>query len=226
MLASVRTNTVPRPPVYFFGDSLGLLGVGEGRQRETIEASLVFEEEEEEETSKAFEEKEGVEDFKKDQDILFVRNDETKAFKKEQNRTVETGTLPVEEAKKLMMCERRNQKEVGKGHNRETGSKKVALLPAECSTGQIIPTSVLSPTPPLPPLPLTTIVKTHDHTSPLPENKNEEDSLLLSTISGPRVVQPPCAPSPPPAESRGDSLTREQIIELYTSSNSPDQSSL
>ena len=177
VLASVRTNNVPRPPVYFFGDSLGLLGVGEGRQRETIEASLVFEEEEEEETSKAFEGKEGVEDFKKDPDISFARKDETKVSKKEQNSTIETGTMPVEEAKELMICEKGDQKEVGKGHNGTTSSKKCALLTG-CSTG------------------LATIVKTSDDTSPLPENKNEEDSLLLSTISGPHVVQPPCAPPP------------------------------
>ena len=206
MLASVRTNNVPRPPVYFFGDSLGLLGVGEGRQRETIEASLVFEEEEEEETCKAFEGKEGVEDFKRDQHISFARKDETKAIKREQNSTVEMRTMPVEEAKELMICEKGDQKEVGKGHNGTTSSKKCALLTG-CSTG------------------LATIVKTNDHTSPLPEKKNEEDSPQPSTISGPHVVQPPCAPSPPPAES-GDSLTREQIIELYTSSNSPDQSSV
>ena len=86
MLASVRTNTAPRPPVYFFGDSLGLLGVGEGRQRETIEASLVFEEEEEE-AFKAFGEKEGVDNFEKDQDILFEPGDKNKAYKKEQNST-------------------------------------------------------------------------------------------------------------------------------------------
>ena len=49
MLASVRTSARSRPPIYFFGDSLGLLGFSSGRQRETIEASLVFEEEEEEE---------------------------------------------------------------------------------------------------------------------------------------------------------------------------------
>ena len=49
LLASVRTTARSRPPIYFFGDSLGLLGFGGGRQRETIEASLVFEEEEEEE---------------------------------------------------------------------------------------------------------------------------------------------------------------------------------
>ena len=48
LLASVRTSARSRPPIYFFGDSLGLLGFGAGRQRETIEASLVFEEEEEE----------------------------------------------------------------------------------------------------------------------------------------------------------------------------------
>ena len=73
VLASVRTNS--RPPVYFFGDSLGLLGVGEGRQKETIEASLVFEEEEEEEgeTNKVFENKEEEEEFKKNQDIFSVR---------------------------------------------------------------------------------------------------------------------------------------------------------
>ena len=56
MLASVRTTARSRPPIYFFGDSLGLLGFGGGRQRETIEASLVFEEEEEEEGRGIFEE--------------------------------------------------------------------------------------------------------------------------------------------------------------------------
>ena len=55
LLASVRTTARSRPPIYFFGDSLGLLGFGGGRQRETIEASLVFEEEEEEVLSQAIE---------------------------------------------------------------------------------------------------------------------------------------------------------------------------
>ena len=49
LLASVRTTARSRPPIYFFGDSLGLLGFGGGRQRETIEASLVFEDDDKEE---------------------------------------------------------------------------------------------------------------------------------------------------------------------------------
>ena len=116
MLASVRTTTTVRPPFYFFGDSLGLLGLGEGRQRETIEASLVFEEEEEE----AFEEKEGVKVLKtKDEDVIFVRKDEAKASKEEL----------AEEAK--VLCER-GEKELGEGCY---GSEKVeARSAARCST--------------------------------------------------------------------------------------------
>ena len=208
----MRTTTV-RPPFYFFGDSLGLLGVGENRQRETIEASLVFEDEEEgEELSKAGEEKEGLEDFKEDHDIIFVQKDETETSKKE----------PVVEAKELMMCES-SQKAMSEGCNETTISKKVDALSPRCSGDQIISTRsipTLSPElPPLPIIPLAAIVKIDEQPS-TPPTKNEELSLLLSTISG-----PPSAPSPPPAES-GDSLTREQIIQIYTSSNSPDQSSV
>ena len=225
MLASVRTTTTVRPPFYFFGDSLGLLGLGEGRQRETIEASLVFEEEEEE----AFEEKEGVKVLKtKDEDVIFVRKDEAKASKEEL----------AEEAK--VLCER-GEKELGEGCNgaEKVEARSAARSPrsARCSSGQIISTnSLLSPT--LPPLPPPRIVQTNDQPSPLP-TKNEEPSLQLSTIrSRPHVPSPPPSPSPPPppppsppppppppAES-GDSLTREQIIQLYTSSNSTDQSSV
>ena len=210
VLASVRTTTV-RPPFYFFGDSLGLLGVGENRQRETIEASLVFEEEEEGEMSKSGEEKEVLEDFVEDHDTIFVQKDETETSKKE----------PVVEAKELMMCES-SQKAMSEGCNETTISKKVDALSPRCSGDQIISTrSIPTLSPELPPLPipLAAIVKIDDQPSSLP-TKNEELSLLLSTISG-----PPSAPSPPPAES-GDSLTREQIIQIYTSSNSPDQSSV
>ena len=216
MLASVRTTTTVRPPFYFFGDSLGLLGLGEGRQRETIEASLVFEEEEEE----AFEEKGGVKVLKtKDEDVIFVRKDEAKASKEEL----------AEEAK--VLCER-GEKELGEGCNgaEKVKARSAARSPrsprsARCSSGQIISTnSLLSPT--LPPLPPPRIVQTNDQPSPLP-TKNEEPSLQLSTIrSRPHVPSPPPPPPPPPPAESGDSLTREQIIQLYTSSNSTDQSSV
>ena len=165
--------------------------------------------------SKAGEEKEGLEDFKEDQDIIFVQKDETETSKKE----------PVVEAKELMMCES-SQKAMSEGCNETTISKKVDALSPRCSGDQIISTrSIPTLSPELPPLPipLAAIVKIDEQPSPLP-TKNEELSLLLSTVSGP-YVQPPSAPSPPPAES-GDSLTREQIIQIYTSSNSPDQSSV
>ena len=46
LLARVGGLSSPRPPLYYFGDSQGWLAA---RSRETIEASLVFEEEEEQE---------------------------------------------------------------------------------------------------------------------------------------------------------------------------------
>ena len=154
MLASVRTNS--RPPVYFFGDSLGLLGVGEGRQKETIEASLVFEEEEEGETNKVFENKEEEEEFKKNQDIFSVGEDETKNFDEEQNRAIRKRTKSLGE--ELMEGKREEMRETS---NATTGRENLDVCPrcpgrppspglegTDQPPGQIISTSLLpSPQP-------------------------------------------------------------------------------
>ena len=236
VLASVRTNS--RPPVYFFGDSLGLLGVGEGRQKETIEASLVFEEEEEGETNKVFENKEEEEEFKKNQDIFSVGEDETKNFDEEQNNgAIRKRTKSLGE--ELMEGKREEMRETS---NATTGRENLDVCPrcpgrppssglqgTDQPPGQIISTSLLpsphSPQPLIPvPLILTNIVETSNQTSPQPPPaQNNEPSVptqphLPSSISG-LCVKPRHVP-----EESGNSLTREQIIELFTNKNSPDQS--
>ena len=230
MLASVRTNS--RPPVYFFGDSLGLLGVGEGRQKETIEASLVFEEEEEGETNKVFENKEEEEEFKKNQDIFSVGEDETKNFDEEQNNgAIRKRTKSLGE--ELMEGKREEMRETS---NATTGRENLDVCPrctgrplssglegTEQPPGQIISTSLLpsphSPQPLIPvPLILANIVETSNQTSPHPPPAQNDEPSVPSSISGP-CVKPRHVP-----EESGNSLTREQIIELFTNKNSPDQS--
>ena len=96
LLASVRTTARSRPPIYFFGDSLGLLGFGAGRQRETIEASLVFEEEEEEERG-IFEE--GGEGSRFEKAKYPFEDLKTKVFDEEHSKSTEQ--IPSENGKEM-----------------------------------------------------------------------------------------------------------------------------
>ena len=96
LLASVRTSARSRPPIYFFGDSLGLLGFGAGRQRETIEASLVFEEEEEEERG-IFEE--GGEGSRFEKAKYPFEDLKTKVFDEEHSKSTEQ--IPSENGKEM-----------------------------------------------------------------------------------------------------------------------------
>ena len=184
LLASVRTTARSRPPIYFFGDSLGLLGFGGGRQRETIEASLVFEEEEGEEGRGIFEEEEEGGRFEK---AKYPTEDlKTKVFDEEHSKSTEQ--IPSE-----------NGKEMNEG----------------CSTSPQVPSSPISSTSPptsvqqgpAPP-PTTT-------TAPPPSSKNDKSPLPTNLVDSGKNLSSP-------AEG-GDSLTREEIIKLFTSRNPPEQ---
>ena len=185
LLASVRTSARSRPPIYFFGDSLGLLGFGGGRQRETIEASLVFEEEEEEERG-IFEE--GGEGSRFEKAKYPFEDLKTKVFDEEHSKSTEQ--IPSE-----------NGKEMNEG----------------CSTSPQVPSSPISsispPTSvqqgPAPP-PTTT-------TAPPPSSKIDNPPLTTNLVDSGKN------PSSPAED--GDSLTREEIIKLFTSRNPPEQKS-
>ena len=196
LLASVRTSARSRPPIYFFGDSLGLLGFGAGRQRETIEASLVFEEEEEEEEEERGIYEEGGEGSRFEKAKYPFEDLKTKVFDEEHSKSTEQ--IPSENGKEM------------KG---------------VCCTSPQVPSSPISSTSPptsvqqgRAPPPTTTITPPPTTTTaPPPSSKIDNPPLTTNLLDSGKNFSSP-------AED-GGGLTREEIIKLFTSRNPPEQKS-
>ena len=201
LLASVRTTARSRPPIYFFGDSLGLLGFGGGRQRETIEASLVFEDDDKEEEEEGEGEgrgifEEGEEGGRFEKAKYPIENLKPKVFDEELNRSTEQ--IPSETGKEM---------KEGCGVSPQVPSSPISSTSRPTSMQQgpaPTPTTTTAPTP-------TTT------TAPPPSSKIDNSPLTTIMVDSRKNLSSP-------AEG-GGSLTREEIIKLFTSRNPPDQKS-
>ena len=210
----MRTTARSRPPIYFFGDSLGLLGFGGGRQRETIEASLVFEDDDKEEEEEGEGEgrgifEEGEEGGRFEKAKYPIENLKPKVFDEELNRSTEQ--IPSETGKEM---------KEGCTTSPQVPSSPISSTSPPTSMQQgpaPPPTTTTEPPPTTTEPPPTTTAPPPTTTAPPPSSKIDNSPLTTIMVDSRKNLSSP-------AEG-GGSLTREEIIKLFTSRNPPDQKS-